>query len=204
MVGSQEEYDLLASVGIAIEEFRIERELADMGYEEGPMGHIDSMGWMLHTTSVDLLTALLDPEAGADPAVLREKVTSVLADFVKVLGYAAGAVVAKLAGQFPVDRLDKHGVDNWDDYVGDHWAALVNILSDIPGIGTPMTDVEIEGALARSLDWYVQWMGRVGFTLNVGVDGVSFLRSSTDDLWTARLQRAAAENALREVQEDVS
>lgn len=200
MAGTQEEYDMLAAIGIAIEEFRIERELAGMGYAEGPMGHLDSMGWMLHTMSIDLLAALLDPEAGASPTVLREKVTSVLADFSKVLGYAAGPVVAKHGGVFPLNRLDDHGVANWDDYVGDHWVTLVNVLSDIPGIGTPMTADEIESALATALDWYRQWMEHVGFTLTVVPDGVSFVRTSPDELWTTRLQRATAEDAFRQSQ----
>lgn len=201
LASTQKEYDLLASVAISIEEYRIEREVAEIGYADAPQGPIESMGWMLYTMSYDLLRALLDP--GASPEILRRAVSSTLADFVKILGYAAGPVIVKHNGKFPVDTMTDLEVANWHDYVGDSWDQLMEVYFQIPGIGTPMSAPDMEARLSAAFSWYRDWMGRVGFEQTADPrGGVWFVRTSSDELWTSRLERVTAEAKIRAAQEE--
>jgi hypothetical protein len=191
IVDGQYEWKLLCVGGLAIEEYRIERRLYELGYPVTESTSIDHLNEALHVNNLDIVAAVLDPES-ADPEIFEASVLTVVDRFAKLLAYmAAPAIVLDMP--FRRDSLSSEARTHWDDYVGKSWDKRVALYRQIPDAGVRLSRSEWADLLIGGLQIESDFLERVGFfyTPDTGA-GEGFYRVQDDAMFHRRVRRDVA------------
>ncbi|MGW5679248.1 hypothetical protein ACWEV4_29910 [Streptomyces sp. NPDC003860] len=116
LADAQWEWLLLCIGAFALDELRIERSLARLGYHVAETATIPSADLALQHLNAEVVEALLELANGADPRLLSEAIARTHDWYAKHLAYVA-AFRSDLAGT-RLAGLSTRGKQNWDDYVG--------------------------------------------------------------------------------------
>jgi hypothetical protein len=189
LVPSEWEWWLLCIGGLALDELRIERSLADLGYPAAETATGDSIERALHQLNVETMNALRDP-ASADVEKLREAITRTHDWFAKHLAYFAAPHPA-LTGARPAGLSTAAG-RNWDDYVGSTWQGRIQLYDTSPTALEPASEAQLNDLLREGARQEAALLERIGFRYvpNAADDGFSFLRVISDAHCMNRIQRA--------------
>ncbi|GAB3911867.1 hypothetical protein GCM10011575_38520 [Microlunatus endophyticus] len=120
---------------VAIEELRIERQLATLGYPMAERADIESLEGQLFELSATIFDALWTPDIS--PRLLAEKVLSGMHGFTVTLAYLAGWEVGYGRDSFTPTQLSTFGQHHWQELVGDSWAARLALYRSIPPADAP-------------------------------------------------------------------
>lgn len=196
LVDSDWRWLLLCLGALAIDEFRIERALADLGYPVAVTGDVDYIDDAMFWLNCELMTALVDP-ASADTRKFHDSVVGTQDWLTKHLAYVAAYNDSSTPD---LSRLSEHSRTNWDDYIAAHWAKRVELYGTIPDARTAIDTATLDGLLLKGLDIEADLLGCLGFRLSAGGPGYDydFRRIASDAQCDRRMQRAQEELALRE------
>ena len=196
LVDSEWRWLLLCLGALAIDELRIERALADLGYPVALTGDVDYIDDAMFWLNCELMNALLDP-ASSDVEKLHHAVLSTQDWLTKHLAYVA----AYNSSPTPdLSALSNHSRQNWDDYIAAHWGKRVAFYENIPDARTPLDASELDSILMTAIDIEADLLISLGFRLSDGGHGqrYAFRRISSDAQCDRRLQRAREDFTLRD------
>jgi hypothetical protein len=185
---------LYGMAAVALEEFRIERRLAELGYpiaERAAPGDLDDQ---LFAFCCEIFEAVLDP-ASEDP---RRYATSILGAMHRLsvtLGYLAAPIVAGRS-QLEFDQMSEFVRQHWREVLGRSWHARLQLYQDVPPVGTPYGSGSLSAHLNEAAQVEEMLLNDLGFAIEGGVapnDVWSFWRTGSDDLFNARLARLQEE-----------
>ena len=185
---------LHATAAVAIEELRIERRLAELGYpiaERAAPGEIEER---LFELSCEIFEALYDPRS-ADVWTFAKAVLEALHRMTVTLSYLAGPIVAG-TGQFSRSQLSNFGQQTWTEVMSRSWHDRLQLYQQIPPAGTPYGHEQASADRAEAVEVDRKLLRDLGFTIGGGTrpgDQWSFLRSGSDATLTARWQQLQAE-----------
>ncbi|GAA1817392.1 hypothetical protein [Actinomadura chokoriensis] len=195
LVGADWEWWLLCIGGLALDELRIERSLADLGYPTANAGTMAYAENALYCLNVEVVDALLDP-ASADIMTFSQSIMKTHDWLAKQLAYLAAfrsdATEPGLAG------LSTHAKENWEDYIGSTWDSRVVLYESVPTALDPISDADLNELLVGSKRQEEAQLAKLGFRYASFGDGFSFHRTASDTLCNVRAQRALEETGIRE------
>ncbi|WP_418016325.1 hypothetical protein [Mycolicibacterium fortuitum] len=196
LVDSEWRWVLLCLGALAIDEFRIERALADLGYPVSSTGHADYIDDAMFWLNCELMNALVDP-ASADVEKFHDAVVATQDWLTKHLAYVAAyncSPTPDLSG------LSEHARQNWDDYIAAHWTRRVEFYETIPDARTAIDAAALDALLLIALSIESDLLSSLGFRLSDGGPGqrYAFCRTASDAQCDRRMQRAQEELAVRE------
>lgn len=194
LAGSAEWRWILFCVGaLALDEFRIERALAELGYPAPESCDPDHFEPTMFAVNAEILDACVDPASGRNPAHFAQRVVHTQDWLSKYLAYAAPFYPAgpPRSGAAPLARA------NWSDYIGDnHWNQRMALYSTVPSARTVVSDADLDAALRKALDLEIALLRLLGFEYTTERGGEGFWRRGTDQLWMRR------ENRFRRAMDD--
>ncbi|MEV4057077.1 hypothetical protein AB0J55_38225 [Amycolatopsis sp. NPDC049688] len=186
--------------GTALEEYRIERAMYDLGYGSSEMAESDSVSSSLHVLNCRVFEAMADPRSHADTVYFEAMILAALSDFAKVLAYCGALSLSGRGRDYPRRELNHFGQANWDDFVGTHWGERLDFFETIPdvrqaGISRFETNVWLQAANLEQ-----ELLKRIGFIFQGPPDGGNyyFTRRQDDQVVESRLSRASEEAMVRE------
>jgi hypothetical protein len=195
LVETDWEWWLLCLGGLALEELRIERQLAHLGYEVSGAGTIDHLTDALDQLNAEIVLTLTDP-ASSDVETLANAVMKSQDWFSKHLSYFA-AFCSDLSAS-GLTALPNHAKMNWDDYVGPTWEGRLDLYQQAPTSAESISDSDLNELLREAGHQEVALLGMIGFRYASERNGFSFRRVVSDDVCEARVQRAIAAARLQE------
>jgi len=196
LVDSEWRWLLMCLGALAIDELRIERGLADLGYPVAVTGDVDYIDDAMFWLNCELMNALVDP-ASSDVEKFHDAVMSTQDWLTKHLAYVA----AYNSSPTPdLSALSSHSRQNWDDYIAAHWGKRVAFYESIPDARTSLDASELDSILLNAIDIEADLLSSLGFRLSDGGYGhrFAFRRIASDAQCDRRLQRAREELALRD------
>ncbi|WP_436500381.1 hypothetical protein [Actinokineospora sp. HUAS TT18] len=182
----------------SLEEFRIELLMARLGYPIAERASAGSLDEQLFELSFKICTALTDP-ACANPRVFAKTMIEATQLMVTSLAYLAGAKTGRTQ-DFDVSQLSAFGAGFWDDVVAPSWSDRLNLYRSIPSAGTRESPARLADLLNRAVDVERKFLSDIGFTITEDErqqGAWSFLRTASDAVFDARIQRLAAEARQR-------
>lgn len=183
--------------GYAIEEFRIERRMYELGYQPTDSSNVDHLVEALYINNVDLIIALTDPES-ADVEKLEAAALAIVDRFAKLLAYMAAPVIA-LDEAFDRNLLAPESRDHWDDYVGSTWDQRISLYQQIPSVAERIDSSQWATFLEDGAQLESAFMEKIGFYYEVtGGGGYGFWRVNDDAMFHRRARRAEQEVRARE------
>lgn len=178
-------------IGLAvkgIEEYRIERKLAELGFEPASPTARDHWDDVLYETNATLAESVLK-EQSVD--ALTAQVIGGADRLVTTSAYTIGALQNK-ANTFTASELPKYGRQNWEDFVAPTWAQRTELYESIPACTDPITPSAWEAKIRAAWSLEQSLLVSFGWTLSGG-DGEdepeSFRRTGSDALFTQRIAR---------------
>jgi hypothetical protein len=173
----------------AIVEFRIERRLAELGYEAAEWGSVTAVDQGLLTVNAEIVSAVCDP-ASADPVHLHDAVVTTLNHATKMLAYIAAPLAAGRPSFAPT-QLSSVGQSNWADYIAPTWTQRVALWSAIPSAAEPIAVEAWRSTLRECVLLEQKFMLDFGFAFENAPSGggYGFYRRSGDPVFTERLRR---------------
>lgn len=190
LVSAEWEWLLLCVGALALDEFRIERSLAGLGYPIAETATIPSAELALHHLNVEVMEALLDPANVADPRRLSEAIARPHDWYSKHLAYFA-AFRSDLAGT-GLAGLSARGKQNWDDYVGDTWPGRLELYASVPTSLESINEAGLNDLLRQAGQQEAALLSKIGFRYSTQGNGYSFKRVITDAHCATRIQRASS------------
>ncbi|MGW0046845.1 hypothetical protein GV791_28515 [Nocardia cyriacigeorgica] len=185
LAGEAEWRWLLLCIGaLAIDEFRVERALAELGYPPPESCDLDHFEATMFAVNTEILSACIDP-ASRSPRHFAQRVIHTQDWLSKYLAYAAPFY----PGGPPRTEASQLARANWDDYVGNHWDERVALYRTLPSARTPVGDSEVDAALHAALDLEIALLASLGFEFTSERDGEGFWRRGTDRRWLRRENR---------------
>jgi hypothetical protein len=179
--------------GLAIEEFRIELALQELGYpvaESASAGHLDEV---LRSLNLEIVTALIDP-ASADVAILRQSVLSTHDWCSKTLAYLAAFTPA---GNTPdLSALSGLSLESWSHYLAEDWATRRQFYQAIPSARDALSGGQLDALLVKSSGIERSLLRQIGFEYEDADGGTVFRRVASDDLCEERVSRALQDEKL--------
>ncbi|MEV0688204.1 hypothetical protein AB0I35_30495 [Nocardia sp. NPDC050378] len=180
-------WHLLCVGALALDEYRIERALAELGYPTPESCDLDHFEPTMVAVN-EILNACVDPRS-QNPQFFMEQVIRTQDWLSKYLAYAApffpdGPPQAQARG---------HARANWNDYVGEHWHERATLYATVPSAREPMANPQFDAVLRRGLDLEIALLKQLGFEFTTQGEHYCFWRRGTDALWArrdARLRQA--------------
>ena len=196
LVDSEWRWLLMCLGALAIDELRIERGLADLGYPVAMTGDVDYIDEAMFWLNCELMNALVDP-ASSDVEKFQGAVMSTQDWLTKHLAYVAAYASSPT---LDLSALSSHSRQNWDDYIAAHWGKRVAFYENIPDVRTALDAPELDSILLSAIDIEADLLSSLGFRLSDGGhgQGYAFRRVSSDSQCARRLQRAREAFALRD------
>lgn len=176
----------------AIVEFRIEKRLAELGYEPAEWGSAASVDQGLLAVNAEIVSAVCDP-ASNDPRHLHDAVITTLNHATKMLAYIAAPLASGRSG-FEASQLSAAGQANWADYMAHTWDQRIATWGAIPSAAEPIA-VEVWRATLRECVVLEQkLLLDFGFVFEDAPGGeYGFYRRSSDAVFTRRWHRLQAQ-----------
>lgn len=196
LAASEREWELMCVAAFALDELRIERTLADLGYPVSVTGETEFIGDAMHSLNWEIVNALLDPSS-ADTTKFRQTVGRTHDWLSKHLAYVAAFHSG--TSQPNLSTLDRYANDNWQDYIAAHWLKRAAFYAEIPNSRAPMSDAVFNQTLVDGIGLERDLLQALGFTLlDLEGDRWAFRRIASDDLCQERVKRALAEADFRD------
>lgn len=180
---------LRGMAAIGLEEYRIERRLAELGYPVAENADDEILAVELFEMSAGVLNAVIDPRS-ADVQHFAHSVLSAVQPFIVSLAYRAGAVAAGGAA-IQTDAFGSYERHVWLELVARNWSDRVQMYAKVPPIGEAWGGsaaashlrqaTEIERRLVRDLGFVVSGEATEGGRW-------AFRREVQDDVLTRRLE----------------
>lgn len=188
LVLSEADSILLSLGSLAIDEYRIEKALANIGYPASVTGTPAYADEAMVSLNAEIMTALTDPQS-ADPVFLRKSVTRTHDWLTKLLSY-----IAPFCGTSEVPDVSvfsPSSLANWNDYIADHWPVRMAFYSETPDATVPMTQKERKNLLLDSIPIEADLLRCLGFQYETKSHGEThFIRVASDRLCDVRFRRA--------------
>ncbi|WP_336084641.1 hypothetical protein [Nocardia sp. SSK8] len=191
--GSEWQWILLCVGALALDEYRIERALAELGYAPPESCDLDHFEPTMFMVNGEILNACVDPRSD-DPQFFMQQVIRTQDWLSKYLAYAAPF--------YPDGPPQAQASDlaraTWNDYVGDHWYERTKLYSALPSAREPMPNPQFDTALRQGLDLEIALLKLLGFEFTTEPNSYSFWRRGSDAQWTrreARFRKAVDGNA---------
>jgi hypothetical protein len=184
---------LLKCLGaLAIVELRIERSLAELGYEPSGAAASDVEQSLL-VTNIGVVSAVTSP-ASADPKHLHDTAITTLDHATKKLAYVAAPLIAGRSTFLP-SELSAEGQANWADYVAPTWERRMTLWRSIPSVIEPIPVEKWRTIMREAAELEQAFLRSFGFAFRLFPNGdVGFYRTSGDDVFTRRLDRARTQS----------
>ncbi|MVZ91684.1 hypothetical protein GQF49_14625 [Microbacter sp. ANSKLAB05] len=195
LVDSEWRWLLMCLGALAIDELRIERRLARLGYPVAMTGDVDYIDDAMFWLNCELMNALVDP-ASSDVEKFHDAVMSTQDWLTKHLAYVAAYNFSPTPD---LSALSSHSRQSWNDYIAAHWGKRVAFYENIPDASTALDASELDSILLAAIDIEADLLSALGFRLSDGGHGQRYVfrRISSDAQCARRLQRAREEFALR-------
>lgn len=197
LAGSQTDYTFAALSGLALEEFRIERHLLELGYSAPSWVQPADMHGALLSVNVDTCMAVTDPENHTDIPRFAQCIFDVVDRLSKILAYVTAAAVVDQM-KWPIPELDAHTIANWSDYVLPTWDARVDFYESVPSVGTALDSDYLDRQFLAGAVLETKMLESFGFSYTDLGDGeLRFWRlEGTDEMFDDRFARARSQLAL--------
>jgi hypothetical protein len=153
--------DIVAMVGVASEEYRVERVLAAAGHEDRPL-YGDAFEDAARRVYRQIAKDVEDYQDHLDVRRLAEGVLNGFHALATYTGYIAGelAAAANSPQQFEI-------ADEVDDLIlGSIWGKVVKALAELPPADQPTPRSELDGAAMRVAERLQDWLSVIGFDLS--------------------------------------
>ena len=175
----------------AIEEFRVERKVAELGYSAAGLATPDSLNDRLFDFCYTIIEALHDPTSD-DVVMFANRVLIAQHRLTFSLSYLAGAVVGGQTA-FSADQLSDFARQYWNETIDRSWQARLQLYRRIPAAGTPWGGSLAATHLQQAVDVERKLLRDVGFTIN-GNDLTpgapwAFRRTGTDAMFATQEER---------------
>lgn len=179
--------------GSAMEEYRIELALAQLGY--GPTDSTEPASLLDSVRCAEsAVVQLLLSEAGQNTALLQDGVMRQLELLTTLLAYtSAYAIQAKNdpRQEFPLG-LER---DIWNDLIGVVWERTTSLYMFLPTVRTPLSTENWRKLIFAGSKLGHQFLDQVGFTIGEHEGNSYFIRQASDDFMRLRLNRLVALDA---------
>lgn len=192
LASTEWEWRLLCIGGTAIEEYRIERELANLGYPAAGAGTAEYVSDALTNLNFEITEALFDPES-AEARHLSEQVLRTHDWTSKMFSYAAAYSDPEFAAE--VKSFSAHSRRHWDDYIGRNWDDRVRLYSRVAGARESLPIGNLDKLLLDAIPIEAGFLERLGFRYSGESTSYRFDRIVSDDDCTSRLDVARFEFA---------
>ncbi|MCU1634683.1 MAG: hypothetical protein JWM61_3335 [Micrococcaceae bacterium] len=179
-------------IGLAVkgmEEYRIERRLAQLGFDPAPPTALDYWDIILFEINATLAESVVKN--------LLAEITGAADILVTTLAYTIGSSTNPKS-TFAVEALPPYARQNWDDFVAPTWERRVQLYQDLPTCSEPISSSDwevkikearsLENELFRSFGWELSGNGQD--------EPEAFRRTGDDDLFHRRIARFRVENDL--------
>lgn len=201
LASTEWEWRLLCVAGTAMEEYRIERELANLGYPAAGAGTAKYVSDMLTNLNVEIVEALIDP-AGTDASYLSDQVLRTHDWASTMLSYAAA--YADLGFEAAVKSLSAQSRRHWDDYIGRTWDDRVSLYSRVASAREDLTVGALDELLLDAVAVEAGFLERLGFRYSSESTGYRFDRIASNDLCQSRFDMARLESASSQYSDSTS
>lgn len=181
LAGDEADWQLLCVASYALEEYRVERGVTEVGYPPSDAATPEHLSDALTELNAQVVRAVTLTD-GADE--MRRIILSAQDVFTKVLAYTAGA-----GGTIDTANLDDAAAVHWSDYVETSWPARLDLYGSVPDAWTPMTADSWEDALRAGIELEREFLASLGFSYQAEGDALAFRRTGADQLFEQRLQR---------------
>ncbi|MDP9936834.1 hypothetical protein J2T11_003202 [Paenarthrobacter nicotinovorans] len=189
---TQWQWNVISLAVKGMEECRIERRLAELGFSPASPVALDYWDVVLFETNADLVESVL----------AQQSVDSLVAQVIKAadllittMAYTVGSL-ANPAATFAVDALPPHARRNWDDFVASTWDRRVALYEALPTCSEAISASDweskikdawsLERALFKSFGWELSGNGQEL--------PEAFRRTGSDDLFRQRIARFQLES----------
>jgi hypothetical protein len=194
LASSEVDWEILCLGGFAAEEFRIERDLCDLGYDPAESVDPSHMNDVLYDLNMSILDAVAGPSSQTVTA-MRDSVMRAANNVSKALANLAAATITEKVASI-ADQLDDFGRPNWDDYLAPTWSSRLTLYRTFPAAREPLA-MDWDQALVELMDLERQQLRVLGFTYLGHPGGFKFHRIGTDQLFAGRVSRGLAEGRSR-------
>ncbi len=196
LAASEPDWYLMCIGSNALDELRIERVLAGLGYPVAEAGAIDDLDNAMYYLNCEIVEAVVDP-ASADLETFRDAVLRthdwLSKNLALVAAYHEGTSGPDLAGLSDIAR------ENWLDYIGGHWAIRAAYYESVPDAAAPMSDSALRRVLLDGAQVEADLLRSLGFSYTAAAGGGwAFRRTGSDALFDSRVKRALAETEARD------
>lgn len=183
-------WNLLWVGSLALEEARIERQLARLGFPPADAVDYEHLGYRLFG---------LCEKAFLSVAVREKSVVEMLSDgmtaldrITKTLAYIAAAQVE---GTFEFDRrhLSKHAAANWDEFVAPTWERRLSLYATVPTCADNLTGGSWDQAALEAASLERDMLRSIGFEFRGDGDSFEYRNILPDAQWEARFSRLVEE-----------
>ncbi|KAA8890425.1 hypothetical protein F3087_03825 [Nocardia colli] len=180
---------MLYTGAFAIEELRVERALAQLGYGESEACSVATLNESMLTLNYEIMKALRDPQS-SDPGILSESVARTQDWLSKYLAY----LFAYYPAGPQLRQASRFARANWNDYLAGHWNQRAAAYAELPSAREAMSAADFEAMLTTGFDLETGLLEALGFRYTDGTNGgFGFWRSASTDLCNRRFRRAQEE-----------
>lgn len=192
LASTQWQWNVISLAVKGMEEYRIERTLAENGFD--PAGPADLSYWdiVLFDTNVALVESVLT-EQTIDSLVAQVMGAADL--LVTTMAYTIGSLTNP-AATFGVKALPPYARQHWDDFVASTWDRRVEFYEGLPACSEPISSSDwetkimeawsLEGELLKGFGWEFSGKGQD--------QPEAFRRTGSDDLFHQRILRFQSES----------
>lgn len=185
---------------LAIEEFRIERRVAELGYPVAGLATPDSINDQLFDFTSQIFEAVQDPAFDDDVFIFASKVLAAQHRLTISLGYLAGAIIGGTTA-FDVDELSTFGNQCWTEVIARSWQPRIDLYQRIPSAGSVWGGSGRARHLQQAVDVERKLLRDVGFGIQSNDirpnTKWAFRRTGTDAIFETRWKQLLVEADAR-------
>jgi hypothetical protein len=192
LASTQWQWNVISLAVKGMEEYRIERRLAELGFNPASPTAINHWDVVLFDTNATLVESVLT-EQSVDSLV--RQVIGAADVLVTTMAYSIGSLTNG-SSSFALEALPEYARQNWNDFVAPTWEQRVEFYEGLPNCSEPISasawEAKINGAwslereLFKSLGWELKSNGQD--------EPEGFWRTGSDDLFRQRIARFQLEN----------
>jgi len=188
---------LCTSASIALEEFRIERHLAELGYPVAERAAVDQIDDQILELVGEVVWASMNP-ASADVLTYAKAVIEAMHSLSVTLGYLAGPIIAG-THIFDPTQFSEFGHAHWMSMVQRGWDMRQVAYRQVPAIQSPYAPELIFNHVDLAVSANRQFLRDLGFAIDGGAPGAdwSFHRIVSNAVVDAQFKSVLAEAERR-------
>lgn len=183
-------WNLLWVGGLALEEARIERQVARLGFPPADAVDYEHLGYRLYG---------LCEKAFLSVAVRGKSVAEMLSDtmtaldrITKTLAYIAAAQVEG-SFEFDLRRLSRHAATNWEEFVAPTWERRLRLYARVPTCADILAGGAWDHAALEAASLERDTLRSIGFEFRGDGDSFEYWNILAESQWQERFNRLAEE-----------